>query len=71
MRYHLFDKQPRSVRDMAEDDLAAADATYLDRDVDVGAITEMTPLSTGGGRSARHPLDGRPHRASRRQPDNA
>jgi len=67
VRYHLFGRQPRTVRRAVEADLAAAGAMYFDRSVDVIEVADMQPLSAGGGRSAMHPLDDRIHRAARRQ----
>lgn len=66
VRYHLFDAVSKSVRNAAEEDLAAAGAMYFSRDVDVVEFASMKPLRAGGGRSASHPLDDRLHRASRR-----
>ena len=66
VRYHLFAGQPQQVRRAAEAELAAAGEMYFDRQVDVVACPEMSSLRAEGGRSAMHPLDGRPHRASRR-----
>ncbi len=64
--YHLFDPQPAAVRNAAEQDLAATGRFFFDRAVDVIAFPEMPSLRAEGGRSAAHPLDGKPHRASRR-----
>jgi hypothetical protein len=66
IRFHLFDRHPRPVRDAAEEELAAAGAMFFDDSVDVVEIAEMAALSDGGGRSAMHPLDDTIHRASRR-----
>ena len=71
VRYHLFAKQPASIRRAAEADLAAAGHMYFDRAVNVIDVTEMLPLRDGGGRSASHPLDSTVHRASRRAPGAA
>ena len=66
IRYHVFAGGRSVTRDAAEAELAAAGALYFDRVVDVVEVPAMEPLSAAGGRSAAHPLDGRPHRASRR-----
>jgi hypothetical protein len=66
VRYHFFNGVPKSVRNAAEEDLAAAGAMYFGRDIDVVEVASMKPLRAGGGRSASHPLDDRLHRASRR-----
>jgi hypothetical protein len=66
VRFHLFASASASTRRAAEADLAAAGLLYFDRSVDVVAASTMEPLSAEGGRSAAHPLDGRPHRPSRR-----
>lgn len=67
VRYHLFDRQATSLRRATEAELAAAGATFFDREVEVVQIHDMLPLRAGGGRSASHPLDATIHRASRRQ----
>lgn len=67
VRFHLFDRHPQSVRVAVEGELAAAGAMHFDAPVDVVEVTEMVPLSGGGGRSAMHPLDETVHRASRRK----
>lgn len=67
IRYHLFDGDRPGLRRAAEDELAAAGGCYFDAPVDVIEVSDMKPLSAGGGRSASHPLDSRRHRASRRR----
>jgi len=67
VRYHVFGAGPASVHRIAEEVLAAAGDLYFGRPVEVVATAAMKPLSADGGRSASHPLDSRPHRASRRQ----
>ena len=63
IRYHLFGEQPKRVRRLAEEDLAAAGALYFGKTVDVVEVSEMPSLREAGGRSAMHPLDGVKHRA--------
>lgn len=71
VRYHLFAGAPASLRKGAEAELESAGSLYFDRPIDVVAVDSMEPLSAGGGRSASHPLDSRPHRPSRRQRNQA
>ncbi len=63
--YHFFERQPAKVRRDAEEELAATGDFFFDRRVDVREVKEMSSLRADGGRSAAHPLDGKPHRARR------
>jgi len=71
IRYHLFADQPGSLRRAAETDLVAAGALYFDASVDVIEVSNMQPLSAGGGRSASHPLDEQLHRVARRRQETS
>jgi hypothetical protein len=63
IRYYLFGPQPKHIRSLAEEDLAAAGAMYFGREADVAEVPEMPSLRADGGRSAMHPLDTVQHRA--------
>ena len=66
VRYHLFEQIGSDAEHAAVNRLAEAGRLYFDHEVEVTEVDTMSSLRSGRGRSAAHPLDGRPHRSSRR-----